>query len=80
MYIWGKDQVAGRVGSGQTFCLQSRVGPMFRVGSDWAQEKWPVDISVVARAVALKIIVEQAKIAISSSSITSESAMMINDV
>ena len=26
MYIWGKGWVAGRVGSGQTFCRQSRVG------------------------------------------------------
>ena len=26
MYIWGKGCVAGRVGSGQTFCRQSRVG------------------------------------------------------
>ena len=26
MHIWGKGQAAGRVGSGQTFCRQSRVG------------------------------------------------------
>ena len=26
MYIWGKGQAAGQVGSGQTFCRQSRVG------------------------------------------------------
>ena len=26
MYIWGKGRVAGRLGSGQTFCRQSRVG------------------------------------------------------
>ena len=26
MYIWGKGQDPGRVGSGQTFCRQSRVG------------------------------------------------------
>ena len=26
MYIWGKGRAAGWVGSGQTFCLQSRVG------------------------------------------------------
>ena len=26
MYIWGKGRAAGRVGSGQTFCRQSRVG------------------------------------------------------
>ena len=30
MYICGKSRAAGRVGSGQTFCRQSRVG---RVGS-----------------------------------------------
>ena len=26
MYIWGKGRAAGRVGSGQTFCRQPRVG------------------------------------------------------
>ena len=26
MYIWGKGRAAGRVGSSQTFCRQSRVG------------------------------------------------------
>ena len=67
----------GNRGSGDS----DRVGSTFRrVGSDRIQEKCPVDISVVSRAVTLKIIVEQAKIAISSSSITSESAMLINDV
>ena len=35
MYIWEKGRAAGRVGSGQTFCHQSRVGSTFRrVGSD----------------------------------------------
>ena len=26
MYIWGKGRAAGWVGSGQTFCLKSRIG------------------------------------------------------
>ena len=40
MYIWEKGRAAGRVGSGQTFCLQSRVGSGQRfAGSGRVQEK-----------------------------------------
>ena len=46
MYIWGKGRAAGQVGSGQTFCRQSRVGSGQRfAGSGRVQEKWPVDNS-----------------------------------
>ena len=35
MYLWGWGRAAGRVGSGQTFCRQSRVGSGQRfAGSD----------------------------------------------
>ena len=46
MYIWGKGWAAGRVGSGQTFCQQSRVGSgRVNVSPGRVQEKWPVDNS-----------------------------------
>ena len=51
MYIWVKSRAAGRVGSDQIFCRQSRVGSgrvgstFRRVGSGRVQEKWPVDNS-----------------------------------
>ena len=49
MYILGKERVAGRVGSGQTFCRQLRVRSGQRLaGSGRVQEKWPVDNSAAA--------------------------------
>ena len=49
MYTWGKGRAAGRVGSGQTFSRQSRVGSIQRfAGSGRVQEKWPVDNSGAA--------------------------------
>ena len=44
MYIWGR--VGPRVGSGQSFCRQARVGLVQGfAGSGQVQEKWPMDNS-----------------------------------
>ena len=55
MYIWGKGRAAGRVGSGQSFCRQSRVGSgrvnvsPGRVGSKkcdpWTTLRYPIGYS-----------------------------------
>ena len=48
MYMWEKGRAAGRVGSGQTFCLQWRVGSgRVKVSPGRVQKKWPVDNSVL---------------------------------